>query len=705
MRFRLFFWLTVFAACSSLPSCTKASFSDYSEAELKQAVLNNDFSFAETVTPVSARKFAKRDAEAALFLGLHLLENGKKEAAETLFESASGLSRKSGRYPQIDDRLQKKIPFVTRVAAFSELCGVLEEKSRENPDPGSLDYLLLLKNISEGEEKAFLSRKEALPFFPWIFDSATGNLAAAILRTESAAIDPGKGNPETDIKKIRALALDKLYDEAAGIFFSLMETGSSGKAALLSSREILSASGRALLYSETDPAASLKALEELEQFLVNSNVSGNFSPEAEYMLTFYKSRICSRLPDGKEPAINFMESSILSAPTEYDRDMSIWYLLDTARAEGPGFLLDEIEKTAGEWTNPAVFSDILSSIITNLTAVKDRENLIRLRNLLPHGVPSEIKERLDYIITMFFPDGSHDREEGLRLLYAGAVTPYYKTRAAADLGIFTNLKDIDPLGLEDSGFDPEKKKAMETMENLFGKQVERLITGTLQWHLPKQAVVVFRDFPHVDFKFIKDTAEQLMEQGFYSDAVRLVSASLTLMDSAGRKKYWSYVPVAEILYPKPWETIVTEAVEEFGQGRVLSKNLIFALIKQESLFNPDAVSYAGACGLTQLMKSTAEEIAGKLGIEEYNVFLPEYNIKFGVYYLYEMIQRLDGEVIPALCAYNAGMSRVREWKRDFGDDNHDSSGLFLEAIPYDETRNYAKNIFTFMNYYSILYAE
>jgi len=116
--------------------------------------------------------------------------------------------------------------------------------------------------------------------------------------------------------------------------------------------------------------------------------------------------------------------------------------------------------------------------------------------------------------------------------------------------------------------------------------------------------------------------------------------------------------------------------------------LFLAMIWQESLFDPYAVSPANARGLMQIIPSTAQTIAKELGIPEYDYTNPEISIRFGMYYFKKMLQEFDS-VPLSLAAYNAGPIRVRRWIKN--DPNSDMD-IFIELIPYDETRNYVKSI-------------
>lgn len=125
--------------------------------------------------------------------------------------------------------------------------------------------------------------------------------------------------------------------------------------------------------------------------------------------------------------------------------------------------------------------------------------------------------------------------------------------------------------------------------------------------------------------------------------------------------------------------------------------LIMAVIRQESGFDPEAISGAGARGMMQLMPATARLTAKKAGIGYAKARLtadPDYNIQLGQTYLAEMMSRYDGSAALALAAYNAGPRRVDRWLRENGDPRVGEIDRFdwVESIPITETRNYVQRV-------------
>ena len=139
-------------------------------------------------------------------------------------------------------------------------------------------------------------------------------------------------------------------------------------------------------------------------------------------------------------------------------------------------------------------------------------------------------------------------------------------------------------------------------------------------------------------------------------------------------------------WPRAHDVAITNAASEAK----IPATLLMALAREESTFDADVVSWAGAVGLCQLMPPTAKEEAQKLGLTEPTVDLlkdPVLNARLGAQHLAGRIQMLRHPLL-AIAAYNAGPGAVLKWKPAKGA----PLDAFVEEIPVDETRNYVKKV-------------
>ena len=127
--------------------------------------------------------------------------------------------------------------------------------------------------------------------------------------------------------------------------------------------------------------------------------------------------------------------------------------------------------------------------------------------------------------------------------------------------------------------------------------------------------------------------------------------------------------------------------------------LILGLIRQESRFNNIIVSSAGAVGLMQILPQTAKDIMGST--KALNLTNPQKNLQVGTVYLKRLMKKFKS--IPlSLAAYNAGPSRAKKWLKDRVGGQNLSSAMFVESIPYKETREYVKTVMLGASFYSII---
>ena len=155
-----------------------------------------------------------------------------------------------------------------------------------------------------------------------------------------------------------------------------------------------------------------------------------------------------------------------------------------------------------------------------------------------------------------------------------------------------------------------------------------------------------------------------------------------------------------LAYPVDYASLLQSAAERTNTSLLL----LAALIRQESFFNPRAGSSAGALGLTQVIPSTAQEIAADLGLEgefsDQDLLRPAISILFGAHYLSEQLDAFDGQLAPALAAYNGGPGNASRWLKAAGEDED----LLLEQISFDQTQTYVKVVTENLVAYQALYS-
>ena len=154
---------------------------------------------------------------------------------------------------------------------------------------------------------------------------------------------------------------------------------------------------------------------------------------------------------------------------------------------------------------------------------------------------------------------------------------------------------------------------------------------------------------------------------------------------------------------KVYKLEYTEYVKKYANEYNVDEYLIYAIIKAESNFEPNAESHRGAKGLMQLMYSTAEDISKRIGIElnEDNILEPDININLGTKYISMLIQKYNN-INLALAAYNAGSGNVDGWIEN---GTLKSDGSDIENVPFTETNNYVRKILRDYEIYKNIYEE
>ncbi|MBM7060951.1 transglycosylase SLT domain-containing protein [Pseudomonas sp. UL073] len=225
-------------------------------------------------------------------------------------------------------------------------------------------------------------------------------------------------------------------------------------------------------------------------------------------------------------------------------------------------------------------------------------------------------------------------------------------------------------------------KLMQKVRNTAG------IRRALEFYGRGEIVNARREWYHVSRLFSRDElvaqARLAYDMQWYFPAIRTISQA----------QYWDDLDVRFPMAYRP-------ALQREARTRGLHSSWVFAITRQESAFMADARSGAGALGLMQLMPATASHTAKKFGISlgsPQQVLVPEKNIQLGAAYLSQVHGQFNGNRVLASAAYNAGPGRVRQWLRG---SNHLSYDVWVESIPFDETRQYVQNVLS----YAVIYGQ
>lgn len=293
---------------------------------------------------------------------------------------------------------------------------------------------------------------------------------------------------------------------------------------------------------------------------------------------------------------------------------------------------------------------------------------------------------------------------------------YWQARSAEKLG---RVEEAQVL------FDQVCSKAPQSFYCLMSEIRSRrpdAATEVLNVGLPEEGQVlpavqvsdgVKAEAPHVEKAFKKDprygAATELLLLGLYEQASTEIdslarkhaSDKASLVELAGLlyeardyyrafRIYRTYLSASNNLehialgYPPG----LVETVKEKAAVKSADPYLVAAVMREESHFNPEAVSPVGAMGLMQIMPSTGRQIADELGegFRKTSLLEPGTSIRFGSWYLGQLLKRFNGDAVLTIAGYNAGPNAAARWAGALPKDTDE----FIESIPYDETRGYVK---------------
>jgi soluble lytic murein transglycosylase len=182
-------------------------------------------------------------------------------------------------------------------------------------------------------------------------------------------------------------------------------------------------------------------------------------------------------------------------------------------------------------------------------------------------------------------------------------------------------------------------------------------------------------------------AEVARRNGLYDRSINAADRTLQLHDFTLR-------------YPAPYREAMQENLHKHG----LEEAWVYGLMRQESRFATMANSGAGAAGLMQIMPDTARWVARQIGMKGYRkglIHQLDVNIKLGTYYMKTVSHQFENNPVLASAAYNAGPTRAQQWRGS----KPLEGAIYIETIPFDETRDYVKKVMSNTIYYSRVFGQ
>lgn len=699
--FSLFLFITSVAAC----------------AADKGAVLLKDLKAGHYDFFLKADNAAYRSVKmmgrgSAYYVGLHLKRTGHEQAARFYF----ALGEKQYEAPL--NRLCREELYATGAPAdrlqsvqkrLQELAGTPTAFGQEDTAQAEKERLSLLEIRLLLQTGAYSSITQA-PETLYLTGPLTAELVDAFPRF-------GKDLPPFLYKlaEARIAVFEKRY---TGAWSSVQEAfGIEHTFAGLASPALLSDIGKTGVYGAENSAEAAAFFEDfaaqVRVAVSNRQLSDIDAHRCLFYTLFYEARCRAKIGGAaqREQAVKLFLQAAELADSASDFDSAMWYYLDTVRMLGLSRYLKALADTVARWKNPAWYADLVQSLRAQLTAAKDWKNLETLHTMLATTQLPEQQAAVAYTLACA---GHLPPDRTARLLQEAAGEShdalYYRILGTYRLGGAQLLKDSfnfhsasngqtqsgrrtqSPGTQAQAGESHTQADAGKAQTSTFSPQEARTyIDGLLHFGLydmvyPRIVAV----YPSISAEEALQIARTLAGESRYADSIRVIRFSLKNQEDAATKEQ------LELLYPRPWGELVSKYAAEYR----LPEYLLYALIRSESFFQHQVVSGAGAIGLTQLMPATAADIAKKLKVADYSLTDPEINIRFGAYYLAEMIRRSDNRIMPACFAYNAGISRVRGWQKKAQGLPED---LFLESLEYAETRDYGRKLLSAATVYGVLY--
>lgn len=425
----------------------------------------------------------------------------------------------------------------------------------------------------------------------------------------------------------------------------------------------------------------------------------------EYYFWFYAGRLYEKGGIYTKLTKRSFEAAIETATTPDQKDNALWYLLNSSLSTSLDAIISSIGNYASQWNNGTYFDDFFETLLSSLLISGKWSSFYDIYTAIDGHASNEIVAQYAYIYGRLIEEGlltedvigrnaDSDKNAAFTRALKADSKLYYKILAADKLHLPENQFEII---MADTGYNP-----MTSTD----PAADKILEGCVLFGYPEMIYPLWLElYPKgvsTDTAFyIADFLNKCSNgnDDYYQQSLRIASRAASIANRPLKTEE------LKLVYPKNYQNFIDTSCKKYD----IKESVVLALIRSESFFDPDIVSSAGAVGLTQLMELTSGDIARKLKYRDYTLEDPQTNIDFGTFYLSELIRRSDGSYLQAFFAYNAGITRVRRWLQsslvEFGKKKDMPLDLFLETVPYEETREYGRKLISAGFMYEWLYDE
>ena len=466
--------------------------------------------------------------------------------------------------------------------------------------------------------------------------------------------------------------------------------------------QLLSDIGKATLYGTSDYLASARKFDALAKKL---------SAEKAYFAYFYAARLYDKAGRYPNQTVSRFKSALAATEDALRFDNCLWYLLNFQLRTSTDDIIATLTEYGARIHDAEYFDDFFESLSILLLSSHRWQDFFKVWKKTDSNFSDYTAGKYAYISGRLIEEGLAKGDDDLKTrqtleaftkVLNGNSSLYYKVCALERL----NVTDT---ALIDSYLFKKGERASPVDDT----GASRLIEGYAAFGFPQKVYgewlanrknLTVEDAIQTS-AFLNHCAETSKDYSYNVQSLRIASRCFESADGVIPKE------LAERAFPRFYKPLIEQACEEFS----LPNYLMYALVRSESFFDAGVSSSAGANGLTQLMEATADDEAKKLKLGTYDVFDPETNIRMGTHYLASLISRADSNnILLALYAYNAGLTNVRNWGTRFRKDWAAtgkaaqkpvgiSMDLFLESLPFAETREYGRKVVSAAAVYAYLY--